>query len=116
LEGVINKSGDIPLLDRIADLNFADYFIGVGSGLSWLSWATGTKTMMISGFSKPFSEFSTNCDRVFNDKVCNGCFNTHRLDPGDWRWCPMQKETPREFECTKTITPEEVIAILDQRL
>jgi autotransporter strand-loop-strand O-heptosyltransferase len=116
LEGVVNKSGDISLLDRISDLHFADYFIGIGSGLSWLSWAAGTKTMLISGFSKPVSEFATNCDRVFNDKVCNGCFNTHRLDPSDWRWCPVQKGTPREFECTKSITPEEIIAILDERL
>ncbi len=116
LQNVINKSGDLPLSDRFADLCHADYFIGVGSGLSWLAWASGVRTMMISGFSKPFTEFETNCDRIFNESVCNGCFNTHRLDPGDWRWCPVHKGTEREFECTKTITEHQIIDILEQRL
>jgi autotransporter strand-loop-strand O-heptosyltransferase len=116
LKNVINKSGDLPLSDRFADLCYADYFIGVGSGLSWLAWASGVKTMMISGFSKPFTEFETNCDRLFNESVCNGCFNTHKLDPGDWRWCPVHKGTEREFECTKTITEHQIMDILDQRL
>ena len=116
LQNVINKSGDLPLSDRFADLCYADYFIGVGSGLSWLAWASGVRTMMISGFSKPFTEFETNCDRIFNESVCNGCFNTHRLDPGDWRWCPVHKDTERQFECTKTITEHQIIDILEQRL
>lgn len=116
LRDVIDKSGSLPLIDRISDLTFADYFIGIGSGLSWLAWAAGTRVMMISGFSKPFTEFSQNCDRIFNESVCNGCFNTHKLDPGDWRWCPLQKGTPREFECTKSISEDEVIKILEERL
>ena len=116
LKGVIDKSGDIPLSDRISDIAFADYFIGVGSGLSWLAWAIGTRVMMISGFSKPFTEFNENCDRIFNESVCNGCFNTHKLDPGDWRWCPLQKGTPREFECTKVITEHQIIKVLKERL
>ena len=43
------------------------------------------------------------------DKTCNGCFNRHWLNPGDWEWCPEHKDTPRHFECTKTITPDMVI-------
>jgi autotransporter strand-loop-strand O-heptosyltransferase len=116
LKNIIDKSGDLPLADRFNDLCFADYFIGVGSGLSWLAWASGVKTMMISGFSRPFTEFQTNCDRMFNESVCNGCFNTHKLDPGDWRWCPEHKDTPRHFECTKTITEHQIIDVLEQRL
>ncbi len=116
LNNVINKSGDLPLSDRFADLCFADYFIGVGSGLSWLAWASGVRTMMISGFSKPFTEFETNCDRIFNGDVCNGCFNTHRLDAGDWTWCPEHKGTDRHFECTKTIPESQIIEVLEQRL
>ena len=77
LKGVIDKSGDISLLDRISDLAFADYFIGVGSGLSWLAWAVGTRVMMISGFSKPFTEFTQNCDRIFNESVCNEIGRAH---------------------------------------
>jgi hypothetical protein len=41
--------------------------------------------------------------------VCTGCFNKHWLNPGDWEWCPEHKDTPRQFECTKTIKPEQVI-------
>lgn len=116
LNNVIDKSGDLPLSERFSDLCFADYFIGVGSGLSWLAWASGTKVMLISGFSEPFTEFETNCDRIFNENVCNGCFNTHRLDPGDWAWCPEHKGTDRHFECTKTISETQIIGVLEQRL
>jgi autotransporter strand-loop-strand O-heptosyltransferase len=116
LKNVIDKSGDLPILDRLSDLCFADYFIGIGSGLSWLAWAAGTKLMMISGFSKPFTEFNENCDRIFKENVCNGCFNTHQLDPGDWRWCPIHKGNEREFECTKSISEDEIIKILEARL
>ena len=116
LKNVIDKSGDIHIMDRFSDLTYADYFIGVGSGLSWLAWASGVRTMMISGFSKPFTEFQTNCDRIFNGNVCNGCFNTEKLDAGDWRWCPLKKGTYKEFECTKSITEQEIIAVLETRL
>ena len=88
----------------------AEFFIGIGSGLSWLSWAIGTPTALISGFSYPLSEFA-DCERIFNpdQNVCNGCFNRHWLNPGDWEWCPDHKDTPRHFECSKTITTEMVI-------
>jgi autotransporter strand-loop-strand O-heptosyltransferase len=118
LKNVIDKSGDLPIDDRFSDLCHADYFIGVGSGLSWLAWSSGVRTMMISGFSRPFTEFTTNCDRIFNSdpEICNGCFNTHKLDPGDWQWCPVHKGTDRHFECTKTITESQIIEVLEQRL
>ena len=72
--------------------------------------------MLISGFSKPYTEFIENCDRIFHDDVCNGCFNTHKLDAGDWWWCPEHKGTDRHFECTKTISEDEIIEVLEQRL
>ena len=117
LTGVIDKSGDLSLEDRMADLYYADYFIGIGSGLSWLAWAMGTQTIMISGFSEPWTEFTSNCVRIFNSdpKICTGCFNTHRLDPGDWRWCPVNKGTPKEFECTRKIYPQEIIACMESK-
>ena len=59
--GVIDKtSQNLDLWDRIRDLKYADFFIGLGSGLSWLSWAVGTYSFLISGFSKPFCEFQSN--------------------------------------------------------
>ena len=117
LKGVINKTGDYPIEDRMVDIKHADAFIGLGSGLSWLSWATGTPTVLISGFSEPYSEF-LDCERVFNydENVCTGCFNREWLNPGDWEWCPDHKDTERQFECTKTITPERVIKSINKIL
>ena len=118
LNGVIDKTGyHIDISDRMIDIRDAELFIGVGSGLSWLSWAIGTPTILISGFSEPYTEFS-DCERIFNDDVniCTGCFNKHWLNPGDWEWCPEYKDTPRHFECTKTIKPEQVITSVNKLL
>lgn len=117
LINVVDKTGNIPLQDRITDIYNADLFIGLGSGLSWLSWALGTKTILISGFSEPYSEFS-DCVRIYpkGENICKGCFNRHKLDPSDWEWCPEHKNTDRMFECTKTITPEEVISEINKAL
>lgn len=90
-------------------LRHASMFIGIGSGLSWLSWAVGCRTCLISGFSYPYTEMS-DCIRVSpHEGVCCGCFNRYRLDPGDWNWCPDHKDTPRMFECTRHISGRQVI-------
>jgi autotransporter strand-loop-strand O-heptosyltransferase len=117
LKGVINKTGNYPIEDRMIDMKYADAFIGVGSGLSWLAWSIGTPVVMISGFSEPYTEF-LECERVFNydTNVCTGCFNKHWLNPGDWEWCPEHQNTPRHFECTKTIKPEQVIVSINKIL
>ena len=117
LTGVIDKTGDYPIGDRMVDLKYASGFIGLGSGLSWLSWAVGTPTILISGFSEPYSEF-LDCERVFNydEDVCTGCFNREWLNPGDWEWCPNHKDTLRQFECTKTIKPSRVVQSINKIL
>ena len=117
LKYVIDKTGNYPIEDRMVDLKYVDLYIGLGSGLSWLSWSIGTPTILISGFSQPFSEF-LDCERIFNydTNVCTGCFNAHRLDAGDWEWCPKHKDTPRQFECTKTIKPLKVFDAIDKLL
>ena len=101
----------------MVDIKHADAFIGVGSGMSWLSWALNTPTILISGFSEPYTEFQ-DCERIFNidPNVCTGCFNKHWLNPGDWEWCPEHQNTPRHFECTKTIKPEQVIVSINKLL
>ena len=117
LSGVIDKTGDLPIEDRLADIKNAKLFIGLGSGLSWLSWALNTKTILISGFSYPYTEFK-DCIRINNknSNICSGCFNRHWLNPGDWEWCPDHKNTERMFECTKTIDPEMVINAINLEL
>ena len=116
LTGVIDKTGDFPLSERANDMMNAKAFIGIGSGLSWLSWALNTPTVLISGFSEAYSEFK-DCERISPpENTCSGCFNRVRLDAGDWEWCPDHKNTDRMFECTKTITPNVVIAAIDRQL
>jgi autotransporter strand-loop-strand O-heptosyltransferase len=117
LKGVIDKTGDISLEDRANDLMNAKAFIGIGSGLAWLSWALNTPTVLISGFSKNYTEMES-CMRINvpSSDICNGCFNYTKLDPGDWEWCPEHKNTFRQYECTKSITPSTVINTLNKQL
>ncbi|MEC4750490.1 autotransporter strand-loop-strand O-heptosyltransferase [Methylomicrobium sp. Wu6] len=97
-------------------LRHAKLFIGVGSGLSWLSWATGCRTCLISGFSYPYAEMQ-DCIRIFPPGgVCSGCFNRYRLDASNWDWCPDHKETPRMFECTRLISGRQVISAISPYL
>jgi autotransporter strand-loop-strand O-heptosyltransferase len=64
LTNVINRCGDIPLVDRIMYLEHAELFIGVSSGLSWLSWAVGTHVLMISDVTPSWHEFQNNITRL----------------------------------------------------
>lgn len=115
LKNVIDKTGDIHIDERISQIKSSSLFIGLGSGLSWLAWACGTPVVLISGFSRPVSEF-TDCTRVFNQNVCNGCFNDYRLDAGNWNWCPKYENTDKMYECSKSITPEQVIDAIRKTL
>lgn len=93
----------------IAQICRSKVFVGIGSGLSWLAWACNTPVILISGFSEPYTEMS-DCIRIgAPEGKCSGCFNVFELDKGDWNWCPVHKGTERQFECTKSITSEEVI-------
>ena len=106
LKNIIDNTGDFQIEQRINELKWCEFYIGVGSGLSWLAWAVGKKVVMISGFSKPFCEFKSDNINIHNFNVCNGCFNTHQFDPGDWNWCPIHKNTDKQFECSINITPK----------
>jgi autotransporter strand-loop-strand O-heptosyltransferase len=108
--GAIDKTGEFSLETRIEQISGADFFIGLGSGLSWLAWACGVPVVLISGFSKSFAEFSTPY-RVINENVCNGCWNDPSLtfDRTNWKWCPRNKD----FECSKQISAKMVIDKID---
>lgn len=97
----IDDTGDKLLSERIKTLLGCEFFIGLGSGLSWLAWACNKPVIMISGFSDPSSEFYTPY-RVHNKNVCNSCWNDASLvlDKSNWLWCPRNKN----FECSKEIT------------
>jgi autotransporter strand-loop-strand O-heptosyltransferase len=111
---VDDQSGDLPIQQRIAQLKYCEFFIGLGSGLSWLAWAMAKPVVLIAGFSEPYTEFESDCYRVFNPDSCHGCWNDVRysFERGDWDWCPRLKGTARQFECSKSITPEIVLAAI----
>ena len=48
--------------------------------------------------------------RGVNYHTCNSCWNDPhlRFDHKDFFWCPRRKGTPRQFECTRLITVEQV--------
>ena len=112
--GVTTISGNRTLENTMLYLKHCEMFIGIGSGLSWLSWAINVPTVIISGFSTPTTEaIDENVIRIFNGGVCNGCFNRYKLDAGDWNWCPDHKGTHRQFECSRIITGKEVIDAIE---
>jgi autotransporter strand-loop-strand O-heptosyltransferase len=111
--GVEDETGDRSLAERARWLRHASAFVGLSSGLAWLAWAAGTQVVMISGFTHPTNEFDTPF-RVINWHACNSCWNDpkHRFDHHDFMWCPRHAGTPRQFECTRLITSEQVIAAI----
>ncbi len=112
----IVKHPDGPIELVMDELKKSKAFIGIGSGLSWLSWSLDVPTVLISGFSYKWAEME-DCIRIGSPEgKCEGCFNRLRLDPGDWNWCPDHKGTDRQFECTKLITGERVIKELEKFL
>jgi autotransporter strand-loop-strand O-heptosyltransferase len=103
----IYKGGN--LQEVIDDLSTCEFFVGLGSGLSWLAWACKLPVVLVSGFSEKWAETTLDTYRVINENVCHGCFNNDRLNAGDWNWCPLHKGNNRQFECTKKISSDMAI-------
>lgn len=115
LEGIVDLSGGNFPLERSEVLRQAQFFVGLPSGMSWLSWAVGTPVVMISGFSAEFAEFEQDCYRVVTPSSCRFCWNDTKFsfDKFDWNWCPRKKGTEEQFVCTKEITPDLVREKID---
>ena len=113
ISGVRNISGRS--LDEVATyLHYADKFIGLGSGLSWINWSLGKYTYMINGFVQEGHEFTSNLTKITNN-LCIKCWNDPVLafDSGDWDWCPVYKGTELQHICQKSITPLQVFNVLE---
>ena len=111
-----NKQIGKTLLDAVNIINHSEFYIGLSSGMSWVAHALGKKVVMISNFTEDWNEFDLSLDdyiRITNKSVCHGCWNKvnidHSFDKNDWYWCPLHKNTERQFECHKSITPEIVL-------
>jgi len=113
--GAEDQTGDQPLAERVRWLAHAAFFVGLSSGLSWLAWAAGTPVVMLSGFTHPTNEFDTPF-RVINWHSCNSCWNDprERFNHHDFLWCPRHANTPRQFECTRLITSQQVIKTIEK--
>ncbi|RQH06498.1 autotransporter strand-loop-strand O-heptosyltransferase [Paraburkholderia dinghuensis] len=111
--GAEDFTGNRPLQERASLLMHAEFFVGLSSGLSWLAWAVGTPVVMISGFTHPQNEFDTPY-RVINYHACNSCWNdmTVEFDNKNYLWCPRGAGTERQFECSRMITPGQVIGTI----
>lgn len=112
-KNIINK----PKLNWENTYNYlyhAEYFIGLGSGLSWFNWAIGKPTLMINNFIPYGYEFTQGLTKVEDYSVCNNCWvnKNHQFDKGDWNWCPENKNTPLQHICHKVITPQKVFKTL----
>ena len=94
----------------INHLKGCEFYIGLSSGISWLAWALETKVIMIANFTNSEHEFE--CIRIENRSVCNGCWNNpmFRFNRGNWNWCPEHEDTPRQHECHKSISVNDVLS------
>lgn len=89
----------------------SEFFIGLSSGLSWLSYGLRKRVYLISNFTNKEHEFNINTIRIYDESICNSCWNDpkFRFNKGDWKWCPEHEDTPRHFECHKLIYSDKVI-------
>jgi autotransporter strand-loop-strand O-heptosyltransferase len=110
IPGTINHYGHS--IDKVINyLYYADLFIGLGSGLSWLNWTIGKHTAMINGFAEKNHEFTSRVTRIMTDN-CFPCWTNPNFifDAGDWDWCPIWKGTNKQHICQKSITPQLVMS------
>ncbi len=105
-------TGDFPIMERANMLYHAEFFIGLSSGLAWLADAVNCPVVMIGGFTHDWHEFYTPY-RVANRLVCNGCYSDIRVRAFN-NFCPYQKNTARELECQKKISPRQVLNAIEQ--
>jgi autotransporter strand-loop-strand O-heptosyltransferase len=106
------KIDNVSIENTMSVIYNSEFFIGLSSGLSWLAWALDKQVVMISNFTQDDHEFD--CIRITNKSVCHGCWNNpeHKFDKGDFDWCPANKNTPRHFECQRSITSADVISAI----
>ena len=112
-KNIINKP-KLSWEDTFNYLYHAEYFIGLGSGLSWFNWAMEKPTLMINNFIPYGYEFTKGLTKVEDYSVCNNCWvnDNYQFDKGDWDWCPENKNTSLHHICHKVITPQKVFKTL----
>ena len=110
--GAEDFTGNLPLSERVNLLAYAEFFIGVSSGLSWLAWATDCPAILISGMTAHWAEFSAPY-RVVNRSICHGCRNDVTIQTPDPDGCSLDG-TERAFECSRKISARQVNQTIDR--
>ena len=102
---------DYSIENTMQIISSCEFFVGLSSGLSWLAWALNKHVFMIANFSEESHEFKTDCTRITNKSVCNGCWNNKnfKFDKANWNYCPIWEGYEKQFECQKSITSQMVI-------
>lgn len=97
-------------------IHHCEFFIGLSSGLSWLSYGLRKRVYMICNFTSKDHEFTINTVRIYDESVCNSCWNNpkFKFDKSNWMWCPEHEETPRHFECHKSLKVERLIKAIKE--
>lgn len=83
LKNVIDKTGNEPLATRIPDIEGAQFYMGVSSGLAWLSWALGTHVFMISDVTPSWHEFQSGITRIIAKE--KNMVDYSLTEPSDYR-------------------------------
>ncbi|MBQ7629446.1 MAG: autotransporter strand-loop-strand O-heptosyltransferase [Selenomonadaceae bacterium] len=111
-DGAEDLTGNFSIMDRANTIYYAEFFVGLGSGLAWVADIVNCPVVLICGFSQDWCEFYTPY-RVANRIVCNGCFNNINVNYMNEK-CPFHEGTEREFECQKKISPRQVINAIER--
>jgi len=111
IPGVISRY-NLDITEVVKILRGSSLHIGLGSGLSWLSWALNIPTAIISGFSDVTAEPEVEC-RVILESSCHGCYSEVQIPFSKAvEWCPRGKD----YECTRLITSDYVLQQLEEFL
>jgi autotransporter strand-loop-strand O-heptosyltransferase len=118
-----NKQVGKTILEAANIINHSEFYIGLSSGMSWIAHALGKKVVMISNFTEDWNEFDLSLDdyiRITDKSVCHGCWNkinvNFEFNKDDWYWCPLHKDTERQFECHKSISVSDVMEKIEHWL
>jgi autotransporter strand-loop-strand O-heptosyltransferase len=113
LKHVIDKTGNLSLLDRVNDLTHAEFFIGLSSGLSWLAHNCKKFVFMLIGPIASWHEFETNVHKIYNHECdCLSCANNPEI-PWNYGNCPLPE---KNYECTRYLEPGQVITEIEQKI
>ena len=109
----ISRLSNYDIHNVIYELSRCSFFVGILSGLVWLSWALDVPTFSIESATYEDIELNANVYKILpNEDICQRCIARHKLNQGKWDWCPDHQNDNRKFECSKTISPEYVIKLI----